>query len=109
RRNPGQVRETVYLMDGQESLWEARRQRLTADNAVEILDLLHVTPRLWQAAHLFHKEHSAEAVTLVRERLEQVLQGRVRYVVSGLRQMGTKRGLRGAKAKRLRVLCGYLK
>jgi hypothetical protein len=108
RRNPDQKREMVYLMDGQESLWEARRKHLPGDNAVEILDVLHVTPRLWQAAHLFHQERSAEAVVFVRERLEQVLQGRVRYVVSGLRQMGTKRGWRGAKAKRLRVLCGYL-
>ena len=109
RRNPKQVRETVYLMDGQESLWGARREHLPETNAVEILDVLHVTPRLWQAAHLFHPERSAEAVAFVRERLGQVLQGRVRYVVSGLRQMGTKRGLRGAKAKRLWVLCGYLK
>jgi hypothetical protein len=109
RRNPGQKREMVYLMDGQESLWEARREHLPGENAVEVLDLLHVTPRLWQAAHLFYKERSAEAVAFVRERLDQVLHGRVRYVVSGLRQMGTKRGLRGAKAKRLGVLCGYLK
>jgi hypothetical protein len=108
-RNPGQAREVVYLMDGQESLWEARRTYLPGSNAVEVLDLLHVTPRLWQAAHLFHAERSDEAAAFVRRRLEQVLQGRVRYVVGGLRQMGTKRGLTGAKAKRLKVLCGYLK
>jgi hypothetical protein len=109
RRNPKQKREVVYLMDGQQSLWDARREHLPGDDAVEILDLLHATPRLWQAAHLFHKERSEGAVAFVRERLGQVLAGRVGYVVGGLRQMGTKRGLTGAKAKRLRVLCGYLK
>ena len=109
RRNEDQGRETVYLMDGQESLWEARRDYLPGENAVEVLDLLHVTPRLWQAAHLFHPERSKGAIAFVRERLLQVLHGRVGYVVGGLRQMGTKQGLSGAKAKRLRVVCGYLK
>jgi hypothetical protein len=107
-RNPAREREVVYLMDGQESLWEARRSYLPWDNAVEILDLLHVTPRLWEAAHLFHKEGSAEAVAFVRERLERVLQGRVLSMVGGLRQMGTKRELSGVKKKRLGVLCRYL-
>jgi hypothetical protein len=108
RRNPGQARETVCLMDGQEALWEARREHLPRANAVDVLDLLHVTPRLWEAAHLFHKEGSAEAVAFVRERVERVLEGRVLYVVGGLRQMATKRGLAAAKRKRLEVLCGYL-
>jgi hypothetical protein len=108
RRNPGRRRETVYLMDGQESLGQARRGYLPGENAVAVLDLLHVTPRLWEAAHLFHKEGSEEAVAFVRERLGRVLRGRVRQAVGGLRQRGTKSGLGGVKARRLRVLCGYL-
>ena len=108
RRNPEQHKEVVYLMDGQESLWDARRDYLPWGNAVEILDLLHVTPRLWEAAQLFHREGSAEAVAFVRERLQRVLEGRVLSVVGGLRQMGTKRQLVGAKKKRLAILCGYL-
>ena len=55
-RNPGQAKETVQLHDGQESLWEAAQQYLPSSNCVPILDILHVTPRLWQAAHLFHAE-----------------------------------------------------
>jgi hypothetical protein len=108
RRNPGQAKETVYLMDGQETLWEARQEYLPRANAVEILDLLHVTPRLWEAAHLFHAEGSDEATAFVRARLLRVLQGRAMYVVGGLRQMATKRGLAAAKRKRLEALCGYL-
>jgi hypothetical protein len=108
RRNPGSRREVVYLMDGQEALWDARRAYLPGANAVEVLDLLHVTPRLWEAAHLFHREGSAEAVAFVRERLVRVLTGQVPSVVRGLRQMGTKRRLGGAKRKRLAAVCGYL-
>jgi hypothetical protein len=109
RRNPSQGREVVYLMDGQESLWESRRAYLPlGSKAVEVLDLLHVTPRLWEAAHLFCQEGSEEAEAFVRERLLRVLQGRAIAVVSGLRQMGTKRQLQGARKKRLQTICGYL-
>jgi hypothetical protein len=108
RRNPGRRREVVYLMDGQEALWDARRAYLPGDRAVEVLDLLHVTPRLWAAAHLFHREGSADAVAFVRDRLERVLTGQVTRVVRGLRQMATKRKLGGEKRRRLATVCGYL-
>lgn len=108
RRNPNGERETVYLMDGQESLWTARRTYLPREKAVEILDLLHVTPRLWAAAHVFHKEGSPAAVAFVRDRLSRVLNGQVTTVVGGLRQMATKRGVGGAKRKRLETACRYL-
>jgi hypothetical protein len=108
RRNPKQHKEAVYLHDGQESLWDACRETLPQKNQVEILDLLHVTPRLWQAAHLFEREGSQEAETFVRQRLLRVLQGDVLLVIRGLRQMGTKRQLTAAKRKSLKGLCGYL-
>ncbi|HEX4607388.1 MAG TPA: ISKra4 family transposase, partial [Urbifossiella sp.] len=108
RRSPTGQRETVYLMDGQESLWAARRAYLPGEQAVEVLDLLHVTPRLWAAAHVFHREGTAAAVAFVRDRLTRVLNGQVAAVVGGLRQMGTKRGLTGPKRKRLDAACGYL-
>jgi hypothetical protein len=107
-RNCGQKKETVYLCDGQETLWQAVQDELPGTNAVEILDLLHVTPRLWKAAHIFHAEKSQAAETFVRRRLLQVLQGKAKDVVRGLRQMATKRELTGTKKKTLREICGYL-
>lgn len=97
----------VYLSDGQEALWTARREWLP-ERAVDILDLLHVTPRLWKAAHVFHPEGSQHAETFVRERLLRILQGKAAGVIRGLREMGTKQGLVGAKKKTLSVVCGYL-
>jgi hypothetical protein len=108
RRNPVGEKEIVCLMDGQPSLWDDRRKYLPMDNVVEILDLLHVTPRLWEAAHLFHPEGSDEAAAFVRERLLGILRGQTGYVIGGLRQMGTKRKLRGNKLKKLRQICNYL-
>jgi hypothetical protein len=107
-RNPHLGKEMIHLGDGQEALWQARQAYLPARNTTDILDLLHVTPRLWQAAHLFHPEGSAEAEAFARERILRVLQGKVEPVVRGLREMGTKRGLTGAKKKALAKVCAYL-
>jgi len=108
RRDPGRAKEAVYLSDGQDALWEAREQYLGGRRAVGILDLLHVTPRLWQAAHVFHAEKSPEAEALVREWLLRVLRGQVAGVVHGLRVRAGRRALTAAKRKALRAVCGYL-
>ena len=77
-------------------------------NTVNVLDLLHVTPRLWQAAHVFYAEKSDEAEQFVRERVLKVLQGQGELVIRGLRQMGTKRKLTGSKKATLTKVCAYL-
>jgi hypothetical protein len=107
RRSPEQP--LVCLMDGQESLWGARQRRLPRDeDVVDILDLLHVTPRIWQAAYLFHAEGSAAAEEFVRHRLLAILRGRAGYVIGGLRQMASKHKLRGTPLRKLRVICNFL-
>lgn len=107
RRGGVWLRPLVCLYDGQEALWEAR-QRYLPRMGIEILDLLHVTPRLWQAAHLFHPEGSAAAEAFVRQRCLRVLRGQVAGVVQGLRKMGTEQKLTGSRKKALRQLCAYL-
>jgi hypothetical protein len=107
-RNPSQRRAVVYLMDGQESLWDVRPGYLPWANAEEVRDLRHVAPRRWEAAHLFHPEGRDAAVAFVRGRLADVLRGRVMTAVGGLRQRGTKRGRTGAKRKRRDVICRSL-
>ena len=77
------------------------------ERAVDILDLLHVTPRLWQAAHVFEEEGSPPAEDVVRDRLLRVLQGKAAGVIRGLREMATKRGLAGAKQRTLGTVCAY--
>jgi hypothetical protein len=54
-------------------------------------------------------EPTAEASAFARERLLRVLRGEVKSVGTGLRRLATVRGLTGAKRKRLRVICRYLK
>lgn len=108
RRNPGNVKEMLHLCDGQESLWNAGQAYLPRRNRCDLVDLLHVTPRLWKVAHVFHKEGSKEAEQFVRERVLKVLQGKAALVIRGLREMSTKRGLTGHKKKTLHEHCAYL-
>jgi hypothetical protein len=107
RRDQHWLRPMVFLYDGQESLWDGRQRHLPA-RGVDILDFLHVTPRLWKAAHVFHREGSDAAEAFARERCLRVLQGRVDGVIRGLREMATKHGLSGSKKKTITQICSYL-
>ena len=107
-RNPRFAKTTVCLMDGQESLWAARHEHLPA-SCVEVLDLMHVLPRLWEAAHAFHAEGSADAEQFVRDRLLRVLRGASRSVRIGLRRLATRRGLTGSRRASVNRISNYLK
>lgn len=99
------LRPIIYLSDGQDALWEARARHLPP--GVDILEFLHVTPRLWQAAHVFCGEGSDAAEPFVRERCLRLLQGGVDGVIRGFREMATKRGLTGNKKKTIATICDY--
>jgi hypothetical protein len=83
-RNLGHDRPAICLLDGERALWEA--QAVYFPDAVGILDLFHVLERLWAVAHCFHTEGSDGAKRFVEYRLRDLLQGRVGYVISGLRK-----------------------
>ena len=101
RRRPRQT--VVHLCDGQHSLETDRHKYLPQDpHTVDVLDLMHVLPRLWEAAHLFHREGSDAASQFVRDRLYHVLEGSAGRVIGGLRQMGTKHKF----AARPKNVCG---
>jgi len=108
QRNPQLRRPTVCLCDGQEALWQACATSVWDDDRVEILDLLHVTPRLWKAAKLLYGEKGKEVLPWVRQRVTQVLEGKVETVLRSMRRLAVDRGLQGAKKKALAGLCRYL-
>src|SRR5262249_58024814 len=67
-RNPNRDREVVHLFDGEEQLWAVRELCQPTWKSTGILDLLHVTPRLWQAGGLVHPADHPEARGLGRDR-----------------------------------------
>jgi hypothetical protein len=106
RRDPPEQKRTVCLFDGEPALWDEWLEWL--GDTIGILDIFHVLERLWDAAYCFHAEGSREAEAFVTARLRMLLEGKVRGVISGLRQMGTKHGLKGSKARALSVVANYL-
>ena len=107
RRQPGQW--LIQLCDGQASLETDRQTYLPEDaHTVDILDLMHVLPRVWEAAHVFHAETSAAASEFVRAHLTQLLHGQVGNVIAGWRRKATRQGLAGTKKRTLRTVCAYL-
>jgi hypothetical protein len=107
QRNPHLQRPTVRLCDGQEALWQACAEYLPETNAVDILEVLHVTPRVWEAAKLLLGTRSPEVVPFVRRRLTQILEGKVETVIRALRRQTAQRGLRGVQKKALARICRY--
>jgi hypothetical protein len=106
RRRAGQ--KVLRLMDGQASLWDAADNCLSVppEDTIDILDILHVSSYVWRAAKVFypHREHQE---AFARDRLLRILQGEVHGVIGGLRQMATKRGLKGKRLEEITTVCGY--
>jgi len=107
QRHADSDKPIVCIMDGEKSLWEMRDLFQGQLGMVDVLDLLHVTPRLWDAASLFHSRDSKAAEKFVRDRVLRILQGKVGAVIRGLRRMGTTHKLSGKKLTDLNKICGY--
>jgi len=107
RRTPGQL--LVHLCDGQESLETDRHLYLPSDGpTLDILDLMHVLPRVWEAAHVFHAEGSTQASDFVRHDLTRILHGETRAVVASWRRRGARQRLTGAKKRTLERIGAFL-
>jgi hypothetical protein len=105
RRDPNHVRPWVIVTDGERGL-QRRVCRIFTDITL-VLDLLHVLEKLWKAAYVFHPEGSAQAEDFVRVRALRILRGQASQVVKGLRQMVTKRRLKGDKRDTLLRAAAY--
>jgi hypothetical protein len=104
-RDPRRAKTLVCLMDGEPALWEVQRKWLP--RAVGVLDLFHVLERLWQAAHTIHREGSREAERFVEHRLRMLLEGKVGYVIGGLKRLRDEPALPGQKRRTLSAVIGY--
>src|SRR3954470_23699201 len=108
RRDPSGTKPLIFLSDGERALHDRQGEYLP-EGATCILDLFHVMERLWKAAWCFFDESSQkrEAHRWVEKELRMLLEGKVGYVVGGLRQMMTKRDLKGTRRETVREVAGY--
>jgi len=107
QRNRAADKPVILLMDGQESLWNARWTFLQGLEVIEILDLLHPVSYLWEAAHLFHPKASPQASQFVKGQLERMLNGHIATVIRSLRWQATHQHLRGKPAEDIERICNY--
>ena len=103
RHRPGQP--LVRLMDGQPSLWNTSAVCLGEKRAtIDILDIIHVAGRVWEAAKLFHS-HREHQEAFARDRLGRILDGQVGGVISGLRRKATLDGVTKKDRAALERIC----
>jgi hypothetical protein len=107
RRDPAGRKSWLCLMDGSVGLWTLALFILAG--AKFILDFFHASEYLWKVAYVFHPEGSPEAKAFVRHHLRMLLEGKVGYVIGGLRQMLTKHAktLNAVQRKILQTTINY--
>ena len=105
QRDSTRKKTLVCLMDGEAALWEVQREWLP--RAVGVLDLFHVLERLWQVAHVFHREGSREAEQFVAHHLRLLLEGKVGYVIGRLKRLRDEHELRGSRRSTVSAVIGY--
>jgi hypothetical protein len=105
QRNPQERRTVVAIMDGENKLREL--QEAMIPGAVGIVDIWHVTERLWKLAYCFHAEGSGEAEAFVGVYLRKILEGKVGQVIGGLRQKATKLDISKHKRQEMEKHLGY--
>ena len=105
RRDPQHQKTWIVVTDGERAL--QRKVAATFQRIELVLDLLHVLEKLWAVSYVFHPEGSPEAREFVKERILRILRGEVSQVVKGLRQMATKRKLKGQRRATVLAVAAY--
>jgi len=105
-RNPDEEKTVICLADGERALWTRIGKLLPY--AIFILDIFHVLEKLWKAANTLCGEGTEEAERMVDSHLRMILEGKVGYVAGALKQMSTKRRLRGSRRETINKVVNYL-
>ena len=104
-RDPRRKRTVVCLTDGEKALRQEQHEWLP--RAIGVLDVWHVTERLWDVAYCFHAEQSPGAARFVEDRLRGLLEGKVGYVIGYFRRLLATEQLTAAHRKTIRSTLVY--
>lgn len=107
QRDPAANQPLVVIMDGQTCLWDEAARRFDDRPRIEILDLLHVTSKLWELVHLFHPAGSAHELDAMKLFTLMILKGQVELVIRWFGDWADERQLAPAARERVERLCGY--
>jgi len=110
RRDPERIKDWVMLADGdrrQLSYLEQTAQKYGVKSLI-ILDLIHVTERLWSAAWALHPTADPKAEQWVSAHLLEILRGKSSQVAAGIRRSATLRGLTAKERAPIDQCADYL-
>ena len=109
-RDPAHQKSWVALVDGNKAQIRILR-RMAKEKGIDltiIVDIIHVTEYLWDAARVFHRESGEQLESWVRARLLEILRGNAGYVAAGMRRSATLRNLAAADRKPVDACADYL-
>ena len=105
QRDARREKTLICLLDGEHSLWDM--QRYWFKRAVGILDIFHVSERVWEVAHCFHKRGGDAARSFATHHLRMILDGKVRYVVRNFRSKLSEAKLSKEKRETIQAAITY--
>jgi len=105
QRTHAAIQHRVALTDGAEALQQQMTTRLPAFTLV--LDIIHATEYLWDAANALLGERHPGRTAWVRRRLEQVLAGQTTAVIAALTKITTTRRLSAPRRQVVERTVGY--
>lgn len=106
-RDPQGKQDLVCIMDGARSLWLLQREYLP--DATPIIDIFHVTEKLWAVAHCFEPEGSKAAEDRVTHYLRMMLDGKVDSVRGLFQRFLNQKEWHKSKREALQNAINYLK
>jgi len=109
-RDASHQKSWVALVDGNKHQIRILR-RMAKEKGIDltlIVDVIHVTEYLWDAARVFHPDPGQEQENWVRVRLLQILRGKAGYVAGGMRRSATLRNLAASDRKPVDTCADYL-
>jgi hypothetical protein len=110
RRDPGRAWTWIALVDGNKD----QITRIEAEAAARginvpvLIDFIHVTEYLWDAAWCLHPEASPDAAPWVREHARAILDGGARQVAAAIRAQASARDLSRSKRATAEKAARYL-
>lgn len=107
QRDPQGNRQVVCISDGAVTLWKLKQQYFP--QAVSIIDIFHVTEKLWAVAHCIERDGSKAAEDRVTTWLGMLLDGKVDHLRGVFQRMLNQRKWPAAKGQSLQHAIDYLK
>ena len=113
KRDPQGNKPIVVLIDGDPRLEKAIDRVLTNNNLqervdVKILDIVHVCEYVWEAGTAIYDEKNPNRREWVRDKLLDILDGKVGYVIGALKQIQKKNTFSRSKRDTFDKVIRYL-